>query len=145
MARYAENTKVSVESSRGELSGILTKHGVQRQGFTSEPHADSMFFELGGQSYRITMTKPTTAELEKRDGRQYVYPHNVDWAGKVDQEWRRRWRAAVLLLKAKLEFIDSGDTTLDRELMAYRVLADGRTLEEALIEDGNHLLTAGRG
>jgi hypothetical protein len=58
-------------------------------------------------------------------------------------EWRRRWRANVLLLKAKLEFIAGGETTIARELMAYRLLPDGRTLEEAIAADGLPMLTAG--
>src|SRR3990172_2314750 len=122
MARYAEGTKVDVQSSRGEITGILAKHGVERMGWTSEPTGDSLAFELAGGTYRLTMTKPTAESLRERDGGQYTYAQNVDWGAKAVAEWRRVWRANVLLLKAKLEFIDSGDTTLDRELLPYRVL-----------------------
>lgn len=37
--RFAEGTTVSVESSRGEISGILAKHGVIRQAWASESGA----------------------------------------------------------------------------------------------------------
>ena len=143
MTRYAEGTKVEVQSSRGEITGILAKHGVERMGWTSEPTGDSLVFELHGGTYRLTMTKPTAEGLRARDGGQYSYPHNVDWEAKATQEWRRVWRANVLLLKAKLEFIDSGDTTIDRELLPYRVLKGGQTIEEVLVAGGLPLLTAG--
>lgn len=135
--RYAEGTKVSVDSSRGELTGILAKHGVQRMGWMGSPEGDELMFELGGGSFRLRIVKPTLTEI-RRD-----YPNAYDPQAKLDAEWRRRWRANVLLLKAKLEFIDSGDTTLDRELLPYRVLADGRTLEEAIGTGGFKMLAAG--
>jgi hypothetical protein len=43
----------------------------------------------------------------------------------------------VLLLKAKLEFIDGGDTTLEREFMPYLVLQDGSTVGDLI--DSGHL------
>ena len=143
--RYAEGTKVTVESSRGEITGILAKHGVTRMGWMASPEGDELMFELHGGQYRLSIIKPTLQgvreQYEAEGGRwNLVY----DPQAKVDGEWRRRWRANVLLLKAKLEFIDSGDTTLDRELLPYRVLKDGRTLEQAIVDGGFPLLAAGK-
>jgi hypothetical protein len=137
--RYAAGTKVSVESSRAEISGILTKHGVKRQGwYGDEEIGDELRFELQGGQYRLTVKKPTLEEVRK------LNPNSSYLADRMDDEWRRRWRATVLLLKAKLEFIDAGDTSLDQELLAYRVLKDGRTLFEAMEADAVPLLEAGR-
>lgn len=138
MARYAEGTSVTVESSRGEISGILAKHGVQKMGWATDVIGDTLMFELSGYSFRFFIAKPTMAEI-RRD-----YPNAYDHEKKLAGEWRRRWRANVLLLKAKLEFIDSGDTTLIRELLPYAVLTDGRTLEQSITEGGLKLLAAGR-
>ncbi|HET9613733.1 MAG TPA: hypothetical protein VFP22_02880 [Candidatus Limnocylindrales bacterium] len=135
--RYAEGTKVAVESSQGELAGILTKHGVKKQGWMREEDKDTLFFELGGCQYRLDIKKPTMADVRK------LYPNAYDYAAKLDAEWRRRWRANVLLLKAKLEFIEGGDTTLDQELLPYRVLKDGRTLLEAIAAESLPMLEAG--
>lgn len=139
--RYAESTTVPVDRSRGEISGILASHGVTRMGWMTDHGEDQLLFEIGGANHRLTIHKPTPEELRTRDGGNYVYPHNVDWQAKVDQEWKRRWRANVLLLKAKLEFIDAGDSTIERELLPFRVLEDGRTIEEAVL-DGGRLLAA---
>lgn len=134
--RYAEGTQVSVDSSRGEITGILAKHGVQRMGWMAAPEGDELMFELGGGSYRLSMVKPTLTEIRE------LYPNAYDPQAKLAAEWRRRWRANVLLLKAKLEFVASGDTTLDRELLPYRVLKDGRTLEQTLAAGGLPMLAA---
>ena len=143
--RYAEGTTVTVEGSRGEISGILAKHGVVRQGWSSQPEGDELLFELGGYSYRFSINRPTVEEV-----RADYRANGGDWnrvydpAAKVAAEWRRRWRANVLLLKAKLEFADGEASTVARELMPYAVLSDGRTLEQAVFEDNSlPMLTAG--
>ena len=141
--RYAEGTQVSVESSRGEITGILAKHGVQTMGWMARPDGDELMFELHGATYRFAINKPTTDEMRDRAKREGAYLPQVDLASRVDKEWRRRWRAHVLLLKAKMEFAAGGDTTIDREFMPFRVLKDGRTIEQALIDGGLPLLTAG--
>lgn len=141
--RFAEGTTVSVESSRGEISGILTKHGCNRMAWATEPQGDVLQFELGGQAFRFRITRPTADEVRQRDSGEYVYPHNVDWESKATQEWRRRWRANVLLIKAKLEFIDGGDTSLEREFMPYLVMKGGKTLGEFVEKGGLLQLTGG--
>ena len=119
MARYAEGTPVPVDRSRGEITGILATHGVERMGWQTSPEGDELLFELAGHSYRF--------RIAARGQRA-----NLDWPGKLAAEWRRRWRANVLLLKAKLEFADGETSTVMRELMPYALLRDGRTLEEAI-------------
>lgn len=136
--RYAEGTAVSVDSSRGEITGILAKHGVTTMGWMASPTGDELMFELKGGSYRLSIVRPTLVEI-RRD-----FPNSYDEQKKIDAEWRRRWRANVLLLKAKLEFADGETTTLDRELLPYRVLKDGRTIEQALAAGGFPLLVAGK-
>lgn len=61
--RYAEGTTVTVESSRAQISGILTKHGVLRQAWASEPEGDMLHFELAGFQYRFRITRPTQDSL----------------------------------------------------------------------------------
>lgn len=110
----------------------------------TEPLGDTLQFELSGKSFRFMIIKPTVDELYLRDAKEYTYPRNIDWEAKTKQEWRRRWRAHVLLIKAKLEFIEGGDTSLEREFLVYAVTRDGRTVGE-LIESGSvPLLEAGR-
>ena len=134
--RYAEGTTVSVESSRGEITGILAKHGVKKMGWMSDGTNDQLVFELDGHNFRFTIEQPDLAWAKAN------FPNAYDWNAKVAAEWRRRWRSNVLLLKAKLEFIDSGDSTLTRELLPYLVTASGRTLEEVIDTDGLPMLTA---
>lgn len=145
--KYAEGTKVPVESSRGEITGILAKHGVQRMGWQTGPEGDQLLFELNGNRYRFEIVKPTLEEVKAdyvANGGRWNLVYDED--AKVAAEWRRRWRANVLLIKAKLEFADGGDTSVEREFMPYLLVAGGRhTLAEFIESDkGTALLEAGR-
>ncbi len=141
--RYAAGTLVTVASSRREIAGILAKHGCDRMAWGTAPEGDTLQFTLGGHLFRFTIGNLTPHELRERDGGEYGYPHKVDWAQKAAAEWRRRWRAHVLLIKAKLEFVEDGDTTLEREFLSYTVLESGQTLGEFIEGGGLPLLTAG--
>lgn len=135
--KYAEGTKVSVESSRAEIASILSKHGVDSMGWATKAGVDTLYFELKGGAFRLQIARPSPEEVRR------MYPNAWDYAAKTEAEWRRRWRANVLLLKAKLEFIESGDSTIERELLPYRLLEDGRTLEEAITANALPLLGSG--
>ena len=136
--RYAEGTKVSIASSRAEIMHILAVHGVEKQATAVGPEGDQIIFELQDRQFRLSIAKPTLTEIRR------MYPNAYDEQAKMDGEHRRRWRANVMLLKAKLEFIDSGDTTIEREMMPYMVTKGGQTIGE-LIEAGVPLLPAKAG
>ena len=50
-----------------------------------------------------------------------------------EQAMRQRWRALALVVKAKLEAVDSGITTFDKEFMAHILLPDGRTVSDFMV------------
>ena len=72
--RFAEGTKVSVESSRGEIGGILTKHGCMRMAWATEPRTtrgSGLHPETGwcrpttirGSATRATPRSPTSDSI----------------------------------------------------------------------------------
>lgn len=126
---YAEGTSVTVMQSRGDITGILTKHGVEVMAWGSNPAGDYLAFELGGKSFKLEIKKPTEQDIFD------LFPNHRDTQAKLDGEWRRRWRATVLLLKAKLEFADGQTSTIEQELMPYMLLRDGTTLGAAVLGD----------
>ena len=62
MTRYAEGTKVTVESSRDEISGILVKHSCERMAWAHELDWRHTPVELGGRMFRFAITTPTLEE-----------------------------------------------------------------------------------
>ena len=142
--RYAEGTTVQVQTSRGEITGILAKHGCQTMAWGSKPTGDTLMFDLDGKQFRFFIPKPELEKVKSDYWEDHAWSgRQIDWTDKVEAEWRRRWRAHVLLIKAKLEFIEGGDTTLEREFLPYLVLQDGRTMGQFIDQGGVPLLMSG--
>lgn len=140
-ATYASGTKVSVEKSRAELDRLLSKHGATSRAMVNTPGHVSIEFVLEGVRFRLDV--PMIQEDRVRPSREKKIPEPRDWwrwsgtqrdawvAKQLEQKERERWRALVLVCKAKLEFVAMGLTTARREFMADLVLTGGERLEEA--------------
>ena len=61
-----------------------------------------------------------------------------------EQEVRRRWRVFVIAIKAKLELIAAGVSTVDREFLADLLLPDGTTVSSRLIPELDRALERGK-
>lgn len=148
MTRYAEGTTVTVESSRGEITGILAKHGVERMAWATGPEADQLQFELDGRQYRFVIERPTAQTLHaiwRAEGKSAQTLKYLPSDSQIAAEWRRRWRAHVLLIKAKMEFASGGDTSVEREFMPYLLVGPNLTLADWIdSEKGLKLLAAGQ-
>lgn len=133
--RYAEGTSVSVEKTRSEIETLLKRH--KANGFfsaTDEERGIALVgFRLVGRLFRIEVRSPKTADAPKST--RYLdaaseAKRRRQWA---EAEERRRWRAQLLLIKAKLEMIATGETTVEREFLADMVLPNGKTVAHAAI------------
>lgn len=128
--RYAEGTEVPVDRSRSEIERLLKSHGAT--GFASSWDRDRycIIFELKSRRVRFDVAAP---EPKK-------YRDQKKW----DAEDRRRWRALVLILKAKLELVASGDTDFEAEFLANLVLRGGETLGARLLPTLTDVLDTGK-
>jgi hypothetical protein len=107
---YAANTKVSVTRSREQVIDFLRKHGAVEFAFGIRSGTSILTFALDDREIRITIDMPER-----------------------EQECMSRWRAILLIVKAKLEAISSGISTIEREFLADVVVAaDGRTVHEVM-------------
>lgn len=128
MARFAENTSVSVEKSRAEIESLIVRYGATSTAFMNAPGRAMILFEA--KSRRIMFELPLPDRTEKRfqrDGRG-----STRSADKVTEAWekacRQRWRALALVIKAKLEAVESGITAFEDEFLAHIVMPDGQTV-----------------
>lgn len=142
---YAEGTEVSTEKSRLEMERLLGKHGATRRMMGADEDAGFAFvvFELDKRQVRLRVPVPTVEQLiaqasedSKRRPAGWYGMDNArrkTWAQRRrDQIERERWRQLLLLVKAKLEMIALGLSTVEREFLADIFLADGRTVHETL-------------
>jgi len=136
VSRYAEGTAVAPEKSRAEVEQLFRKAGAARVMIDSDDaggiaqiavHIKERWFKF--QVLRPTLDEAKT-EWKKGAGRRRYAPKSGELEKLADQEWRRRWRVLVLVSKAKLELISSGESSVEREFMADLVMPGGRTLHE---------------
>ncbi len=130
---YARGTSVPVEKTRAEIDALLARHGAAQRAIGADDARGEahVFFVLGGRQIRLPVKLPTLAEIPA--------PRRMTRAGSGDpraraleQAVRERWRAVLLLLRAKLEAVALGWTTVEREFLADVFLPDGRRVGEAL-------------
>jgi len=140
MTRYAENTTVPIERSQAELVRLLKKHGASRHGFVQDADKAAVAFVLDGKQVRLEMSWVSPAKLYK--DAQTEPPHGwKSWDDRKRRLWAereseqlsmQRWRALVLVTKAKLEMVAEGMSTVEREFMADIVLPNGQRVEQWL-------------
>lgn len=136
--RYAWMTKVPVEKSQAELMALLGKHGVTDLATShSLAKGSAIRFRIGDRWFELAIPRPAWAEIAKE------YERTVGTMDdNIEQEYRRRWRAHLMLLKMKLEFIESGESTVESEFLSSLLLANGQTLGAVVRSNGIPLLTA---
>ena len=125
---FAEGTTVSVEKSRAEIEKMITRYGATSTAFMAAPGRAIVCFEASGRRVMFELKLPDRAEKRfQRDGRGSLMPSHKQ-VEKWEQACRQRWRALALVIKAKLEAVESGITTFEDEFLAHIVMPDGQTV-----------------
>lgn len=151
MARYASQTTVSVAKTKADIEGLLTAHGCD-QVATASGRAEAMIAfviprESGtslGVRIRLPLPNPNLDEfrLTPASGKE----RSPEVARRLwEQACRAHWRALLLVLKAKLEAIAVGISTLEREFLPDVMMPSGMTVEQTFGEELGRALEAGNG
>lgn len=134
MRRYAQTTAVSVSKSRAEIEDILVRYGAGQfiVGW-SKSTAVMIGFELAERRMKFLLPLPNKDDAAFTKQRRYgrLVDRKPDVIEKVwEQACRQRWRALALVIKAKLEAVSCGITTIEEEFMAHILMPNGKTIGE---------------
>lgn len=124
--RYAAKTEVSTEKTRIEIERTLLRYGASSFAYGMDGNRASVMFQIADRRIRFILTLP--AHDEKRfthhsRGRRTPEAARSEW----EQACRSSWRALALVIKAKLEAVAAGITTVEDEFLAHTMLPDGTT------------------
>jgi hypothetical protein len=127
--RYASSTSVSTEKSKGEIERTIKRYGAAGHMFAEKPDAALIEFQMSGKRIRFILPLPDRNAFARdgRGARRSTDRQLIAW----EQACRQRWRALALVIKAKLEAVESKITTLEQEFMAHIVLPGGQTVGQA--------------
>ena len=131
---YAQNTKVPEWKSGLEIQTLLRRGGCSQVGSFDSDEKMVFLFALDGLTCRLEMplVDPADDRFIQMAGNQHSDAGSFR-QGVYDQEVRRRWRALVLIIKAKLVAIQEGIVTFEEEFLPYMVTGSGATVGETVI------------
>jgi hypothetical protein len=131
MSRYAENTSVSAEQSRGEIERTLQRYGADGFMYGWDGPRALIMFRARGRHIKFVMDLPDQHEPRFTHTEAKRQKRSPDAALKAwEQSCRQRWRALALCIKAKLEAVEAGITEFENEFMANIVLPDGQMVSD---------------
>lgn len=128
MSRFAATTQVSSEKSRQEIERTLSRYGADQFLYGWRENVAIIGFRAHGRMIRFELALP------EKGAKKYLYTEarmrmrsNEEASKAWEQDCRQKWRALALVVKAKLEAVESGITTFEEEFLAHVVLPDGKT------------------
>lgn len=148
MSRYASKTDVSSDRSRSEIERTLARYGATSFQYGWEDRDGQRLamvgFRLDGWAIRFLLPMPSPDDEEFT-----LTPTGRERATRAaeaayEQAVRQRWRALALVVKAKLEAVDSDITSIEEEFLAHIVLPDGRTVGNLAISEARRSYELGK-
>ena len=135
MTRFASETTVSVERSKGEIERLLGRYGACRFMSGWDGPVAAIGFTIANRTIRFLLPLPDRMSKEftrSAGGRRQRSSVAADKAW--EQACRSRWRALPLVIKAKLEAVQCGISTIEDEFLAWTVIpgGDGSTVGDQL-------------
>lgn len=135
MASYAAKTKVATGNSREEIERTLLRYGADNFGYLTGQDQATIVFTAHSRQIRFVLPLPDRNSREFTHTPERGTPRSKTAAAdSYDQAVRQRWRALLLIVKAKLEAVQSGLMEFEQEFLPYTVLADGATVFESTRE-----------
>lgn len=126
MTRYAASTDVTSMQSRHEIERTLARYRADGFVYGWEGDRALIGFRMAGRQVRFMLPLPPKSDFARTPGKNLQRsPAAID--AQWEQAVRQRWRALALVIKAKLEAVESGITVFEDEFLAHIVLPNGNT------------------
>ncbi len=139
MTRYAAKTDVSEGRSREQIERLLGEHGAD--GFMygwSMSEGSRLEFSMEGRHVRFVLPPLNEQDFGQTATGRVRSTNSV--LTELNQAKRQQMRALFLVVRAKLEAIESHISSFDNEFLAFIVGPNNRTIGDQLVpllEAGN--------
>jgi hypothetical protein len=120
MALYAHDTRVPVSQSRAEIERLLDRHKAKQFGTAVDYDLlqARVQFRLHDRIVRFVIALPDRKKYG--DGVRF------------ERAERQKWRALLLVIKAKLESVENAIETFEQAFLANVVMPNDRTVAEIM-------------
>lgn len=131
---YANRTDVSSDKTRNEIERVLIRYGAKEFAYAWREDEARIAFALANRRIIFRLPLPDREDREFRfTAARQERRSDLATTAAYDQAVRQRWRALLLIIKAKLEAVEAGIVTLDQEFGMWVLTADGRTVGDVVI------------
>lgn len=134
MMAYAQNTTVTADKSRAEIERTLQRYGADQFMYGWDDARAMIMFRMGGRQIKFLLPMPdkNSREFTHTPGRGQKRTESqayTEW----EKACRQKWRALALVIKAKLEAVESGIAIFEDEFMANIILPNGKTVSDFML------------
>lgn len=126
---YASKTDVSVERSRIQIERMINRvNGVDHFLYSTDQKNAVVMFRYRGRiiKWMVQLPDPKSDEIVYSDAGRKRSKESQERT--LNQKSRSLWRSLFLIIKAKLEAIESGIVNFEDEFLPYTTLPDGSTV-----------------
>lgn len=131
---YAHGTTTTIAESKQEIGRILTRYKAGVPIFHEEETVHHLQFSIGKRPILINLPVPPPLGPASKYYNNAERAKHVALRAKRDKEVQRRYRALALVLKAKLEAVESGIATVEQEFLSDLLLPNGQRVGDAVGE-----------
>lgn len=118
-----------------EIEQTLRRYGADAFSYGWQESSAMIAFRACDRHVRFTISMPVKGDEEFTHYKRGSSVHERT-AEAAEREWeqacRQRWRALALVVKAKLEAVDTGISEFESEFLANIVLPNGDTVAEQI-------------
>lgn len=132
MAQYAKGTDVPTDRSRAEIEKTLRRYGAAQFAYAWDDSHAILGFTAHERQVRFVVPLPDPAAREFTVTDTGRPRSSTAAADAYERAVRQRWRVLALVVKAKLEAVDSGLIAFEDEFLSYTVLPGGMTVADAI-------------
>lgn len=130
MSKFAATTQVPSQKSRNEIETVLYRYGATGFMYGWQSQNAVISFAAHSRQIRFILPLPDKASRDLTHNGRGTRRSQTDFQKAYDQAERQRWRALLLVIKAKLECVDSKITSFEDEFLSHIVLPNGQTMGE---------------
>jgi hypothetical protein len=143
--QYAAKTTVSVTKSKEEIEKTLRRYGASQFAYGYDQSQAVVGFKMRDRQVKFTLPLPdingkkithTPVQGNRRSTREIERAY--------EQATRQKWRALALVIKAKLESVESGIVTFEDEFAMHFILPNGKTVRDHIMPEIEHAYATGQ-
>ena len=127
--QYAKTTEVSPEKTLSEIRAVLNRYGADEFAMREQQDRVGVGFKMRQRMVLLEAKLPAKKDFSRTPERGIARTASQTQAA-YDQAVRQVWRALFLVIKSKLESVESGIETFEEAFQAQLVLPSGQTVGE---------------